>query len=192
MNPAPAIFTKLGRLLAGSIQSRLAWLLVFIHAAWFLLAIANMSPPSPGLANYIEHGGGSSASILAGRPFHYEYESLFSKLLLLSDLPSALASIPVALFLLPLFKLFQVGLYEGSYIGAGILLAMGSLQWLIAGKFANGWLRSRSWGASILQRINRHFVLLTTLILLFTAVSAPLLNARSRRLGFRHAAISYH
>ena len=192
MSPVAPIFSKLGRILAESIRSRLAWLLVSLHAAWFLLAIANMSPPSPELANYLEHGGGSSASILAGRPFHYEYESLFSKLLLLSDLPSELASIPVALLLLPLLKLFHVGLYDGSYIGAAILTAMGSLQWLIVGRLANGWLSSRPWGVSILHRIGRHFVLLMTLILLFTAVSAPILNARSRRLGFRHAAISFH
>jgi hypothetical protein len=91
-----------------------------------------------------------------------------------------------------LLKLFHVGLYDGSYIGAAILIAMGSLQWLIVGRLANGWLSSRPWGVSILHRISRHFVLLMTLILLFTAVSAPILNARSRRLGFRHAAISFH
>jgi hypothetical protein len=64
----------------------MAWLLVFLHAAWLLLAIANMSPPSPGPANYIEHGGWSSATILAGRPFHYHYESLSLQILALLDL----------------------------------------------------------------------------------------------------------
>jgi len=149
-----------------------------------------MSPPSREVANFIEQFSGSTVSILAGRPFHFAHESLFLQLLTVFDLPSMFASIPIALLLFPLLKLFHLGLYEGSYIGAGIQIAMGSLQWLLVGRLAEVWLGSRRWGPSALQRINRHFVTLTILILLLNAVSVPLLNARSRRLAFRHAAIS--
>jgi hypothetical protein len=190
MSPVPGVFASLRRFLSEAVRSRLAWLVVSLHAAWFLLAIANMSPPSREVANFIEQFSGSTVSILAGRPFHFAHESLFLQLLTLFDLPSMFASIPIALLLFPLLKLLHVGLYEGSYVGAGIQIAMGSLQWLLVGRLAEVWLGSRRWGVSALQQINQHFVTLMILILLLTAVSVPLLNARSRRLAFRHAAIS--
>ena len=186
MLPVSAIFTKYRRFLAEASRSRLAWLLVFLHAAWFLLAIANMSPPSRDFAHLLEHSEGSSVTIFAGRPFHFHYESLSLQLLTLFDLPSSLASIPLAILLFPFLKLLHVGMYEGSYIAAAILFVMSSLQCLIIGKLADDWLSSRPKGVSTLRRISRHFVLLAVLIFLITAISAPLLNARSRRLAFRH------
>jgi hypothetical protein len=105
-----------------------------------------MSPPSREVANFIEQFSGSTVSILAGRPFHFAHESLFLQLLTLFDLPSMFASIPIALLLFPLLKLLHVGLYEGSYVGAGIQIAMGSLQWLLVGRLAEVWLGSRRWG----------------------------------------------
>lgn len=192
MSPVPAIFGRLGQILAESSRSRLARLIVFLHAAWFLLAIANMSPPSHDFAHFLEHAEASTVAILAGRPFRFHHESLSLQILTLIDLPSSLASTPVAILFLPFFKLFHLGLFEGSYIDAGVLLVVSSLQWLTIGYRAHKWLNSRPWGVVTLQRLNRHFILITVLILLFTAVSVPLLNARSRRLVFRHAAISYH
>src|SRR6266436_3853751 len=147
MNPVPAILRKLGQLLAEASRSRLAWLVCSLHAACYLLAIANMSPPSREVANFIEQFSGSTVSILAGRPFHFAHESLFLQLLTVFDLPSMFASIPIALLLFPLLKLFHLGLYEGSYIGAGIQIAMGSLQWLLVGRLAEVWLGSRAGAA---------------------------------------------
>jgi hypothetical protein len=192
MSSVPARFTKLRRLLAESARSRFAWLIVLLHAAWFLLTIANMHPPSREFGNWLEHAQGSTVAIFAGRPFHYSYESLALQLLTLFDLPSELASVPIGFCLTPLFRLFRFGIFEGSYVGAAVILVMSSLQWLIMGKFAHGWLSSRAWGVSALNQITRHFLKLAILILLITAVSAPLLNARSRRLESRHAAISHH
>src|SRR5262252_1294410 len=110
------------RYLHASARSRVAWLLACPHSAWFLLSIANMSPPSPGFAAFLQNGGGSSATIFAGRPFHFTYESVALKLLLLFDLPSELVvaavgllSIPISL---PLEKMFHTTLYAGSYFGA--------------------------------------------------------------------------
>lgn len=192
MSSVPARFTKLRCLLAESARSRLAWLIVLLHAAWFLLAIANMRPPSRESANVIEHFTGSTESILAGRPFHYSHESFSLQMLMLLDLPSWLASVPLGLLVSPVLTVLHVGTYAGSYVGAVIVFLMSSLQWLIMGKFAHGWLRSRALGVSTLRWIDRHFLMLTVLILLITTISAPLLNARSRRLESRHAAISHH
>jgi hypothetical protein len=193
MSPVPANLTKLNSFLSGAIRSRLAWLLVFLHASWFLLTIANMSPPSHDVADFIEHSEWTSTSaILAGRPFHYHYESLSLQILFFVDLPSSLASIPVGFLALPFLKLFHLGLYEGSYVGAGILFALSAWQWLTIGYFADKWLGSEPWGPSLLLRIHRSFIVLTVLILLFNAISAPMVNARSRRLGLRHGGISFH
>ncbi len=104
-----------------------------MHVAWFLLAIANMSPPSPGFANYLDHGGWSSATLLAGRPFHFVYESLPLKLLFLADLPSMLVEILPALVLSPVLRILHVGFYSSSYIDAALWLTLGSCQWLVVG-----------------------------------------------------------
>jgi len=188
MSPVPAICARIARFLSETIRSRLAWLIVFLHAAWFLLAIANMSPPS----RDFEHFEGSTVAILAGRPFHFHYESLCLKILTLLDLPSSLASIPFAILFLPFFKLFHLDLYEGSYVGACILLAMSSLQWLTIGRLADKWIGSKIWGPSLLRGIHRSFTVFTILIFLLTSISVPIVNARSRRLAYRHRAIFFH
>jgi hypothetical protein len=61
------------------VRSRLAWVLVYLHASWFLIAIANMSPPAPWLGEFLDRGGWSSATLFAGRPFHFHYESRVMK-----------------------------------------------------------------------------------------------------------------
>jgi hypothetical protein len=73
--------------------NRLAWLFACLHAAWFFLAIANMSPPSPALADFFDKGGASTAALLAGRPFHFHYESALLQLLVLADFPSMLVEV---------------------------------------------------------------------------------------------------
>jgi len=192
MRLVSAISTKLARFLSGASRSRLAWLAVFLHAAWFLLAIANMHPPSRDFAQFLEHSEGSTVTIFAGRPFHYAYESVSLQILFLLDLPSWFASVPFGFLSLPFFELFHVGRFVGSYIGAGIVLIASSLQWLIIGYRVDKWLGSKLWGPALLQRLHHSFAVLTILIFLLTAVSVPLINARSRRLASRHGAISFH
>jgi hypothetical protein len=87
-----------------------------------------MSPPSPGFASSLEHGGWSSAALFAGRPFHLVYESISLQLLILGDLPSMIASIPAALLLFPFNTALHVGLYKGSYEDAAILLLLSSFN----------------------------------------------------------------
>src|SRR5262245_41572750 len=85
------------KLIHDAAKSRIAWLLVCLHGMAFFLAVANMSPPSSGLGAFLDGGGWSSATLLAGRPFHFAYESLLLKWLVLLDLPGTLAVIPVSL-----------------------------------------------------------------------------------------------
>jgi hypothetical protein len=125
--------------------SRLAWLFACLHAAWFFLAIANMSPPSPAFADFLDRGGSSTSALLAGRPFHYHYESVLLQILVWADLPSMFVGILLALSSLPLLVNIQVGHYAGSYFGAGLLLLIATFQWFVVGKSVKTWLSSKSW-----------------------------------------------
>jgi hypothetical protein len=184
--------SRLAIYLRGLTRSRLGWLLVCLHAAWFLLAIANMSPPAPGLGAFLDQGGGSSATLLAGRPFHFEYESLFLKLLILSDLPSMLAMVPLSFALMLLPDAFHLGLYQGSYLGATVLLFGASCQWLLVGNELNEWLVRKGWCSWPREQIHRWFRFLVAAIVITTLIMTPIVNERSRRLGFRQPGISFH
>jgi len=185
--------STVGKFIHDSVRSRTAWLLVCLHAAWFLLAIANMSPPAPGLAKFFDRGGGSSATVFAGRPFHFTYESMFLKALLLVDMPSMLASVPFDFLLLaPVEKALHVKTFAGSYVDAIVLLIIASCQWLVIGSFIDTRLKSFSWGRRGLQRFDRYFIVVIALVLLFTVITVPIVNKRSQRLGFRHGGISFY
>src|SRR5678816_365309 len=73
--PWKTAITTLANIVQDCGRSRTAWLLASLHAAWCFLAIANMPAPAPGLGEFLDRGGGSSATLLAGRPFHFSYES---------------------------------------------------------------------------------------------------------------------
>jgi len=150
-----------------------------------------MSPPSPAFADFLDKGGSSTAVLLAGRPFHYHYESALLQILIWADLPSMFVGILLALLSLPLLVNIHVGHYAGSYFGAGLLLLITTFQWLAVGKSVQTWLLSKSWGASLLRALTRYFAVAVTFILLCSVVSVPLVNKRSQRLGFRHPAISF-
>jgi len=183
------------RYVQASARSRLAWLLACLHAAWFLLSIANMSAPSTGFAAFLDSGGGSSATIFAGRPFHFAYESIALKLLLLLDLPSELAvavvgllSIPIAL---PFEKMFHPTLYARSYFGASLVFLVATCQWLAVGNSLETWLASKKHGTRVVATFRSYFIAAVVLILSCTIVFVPIVNKRSRALGFRHPAISF-
>jgi hypothetical protein len=170
-----------------SMRSRLAWILVCLHAAWFFLAIANMAPPSRAFAHWLESGG-SDVAVLAGRPFHFIYQSLAMQLLFLADMPSMIAAVPVALLISPLMRLAALDLYSGSYVGAALMLIFASCQWLAIGNFIESRLSSSNCGKSFLAWLHRYFALLAAFVLLFTAVATPLVNAHSREVAYhRHA-----
>ena len=170
---------------------RLAWIFAFLHAAWFFVAIANMSPPSPQLAQYLDQGGWSSASVLAGRPFHFHYESNLLKCLFLADLPSMLAAIPLDFAVGALLRVVRVGSFVGSYFGAGLMLLAGTLEWLALGKLSAGWMEQKQRGRWVLQKLDRYWRPAIIFIVLFAIIATPIVNRRSRQLGFRHAGISF-
>src|SRR5215813_7037609 len=103
-------------------SSRVAWLLACLHGMAFFLAIANMSAPSPGLGRFLDHGGGSSATLLAGRPFHFVYESLLLRWIVVLDLPATLFMILVNFVLLVVAIILSEGFYEFSYVTAATTL----------------------------------------------------------------------
>lgn len=173
-------------------RSRLGWLLACFHAAWFVLAIANMSPPSPGLGQFLDGGGGSSATLLAGRPFHFHYESVFLKVLILVDVPSTLATVPIGFVLSPCLMVLHMGSYFYSYVGALLMLLGATCQWLLVGGSFERWLTLSSCGNRVRQQIHRYSAIIMVGIAIATLVLAPAINQRSRRLGLRHGGISFH
>lgn len=172
--------------------SRIAWILSVLHAAWFLLAIANMSPPSPELGRFFDEGGWSSATILAGRPFHFTYESPLLKTLIVADLPASLVSIPVSIPVTYVLRILKVGSFVGSYVDATIALLTGCLQWLILGKLAQDRLEPIKNTRWFFEKLDRYFLTALLFIAAFTAFTVPIVNSRSRQEGFRHPAISFH
>lgn len=175
-----------------SVRSRFAWLLVCLHAAWFLLAIANMSPPAPSFAKFLDSGGWSSATVFAGRPFHFTYESVFLKALLVVDTPSMLVGIPLGFLSAPIERVLHVGFFVGSYVDAVALLLVGTCQWLVVGNLIDIRLKSHPFWARALPGLNRFFVIVMMLVLLFAVIAIPIVHNRSQRLGLRHPAISFH
>jgi len=114
------------------LRSRVAWLLASIHAAWFFLAVANMSPLSRVWAGFLNSM--SSTTIFAGRQFHFAYESIWLKSIVVADLPAGLAGIPASLVLYPITRMAHLDTYTGQYVGAGLLFVLATIQWLILGR----------------------------------------------------------
>jgi hypothetical protein len=185
------IAAKFLRLFQEGLRSRIAWILVAFHASCFLFAIAAMSPPSREFAAFLETFSGSSTTIFAGRPFHFHYESALLQVIFLLDLPSAIACVPVLILLSPVFGIFHVGIFVGSYFGASLALFASSVQWLMIGSVAEKRFMRREWGRGLVGIANRYIVALLALIMLASAVGLPLVAARSRRAGMRHGGISF-
>ena len=152
----------------------------------------HMSPPAPWLGEFLDRGGWSSATLFAGRPFHFHYESMVMKLLVLVDFPSMLAALPIGSLISPLMSAVHAGSFIGSYVGALIELVTASCQWLAVGFAVDRRLESRPWGTSVLRPVNKYFFAVVTFVLVLTVVAVPLINKRSQERGFQHGAISFH
>src|SRR4051794_4468619 len=70
-------------------RNHLGIVLAAIHVIWFLAATATLGRHRHAGTSFLP-GGSSSATLFAGRPFHFEYEALIMKLLVLADIPAAL------------------------------------------------------------------------------------------------------
>jgi hypothetical protein len=150
-----------------------------------------MSPPDAALGAFFDAGGGSSATLLAGRPFHFVYESLGLKLLFLADLPSYFLGIPLSVAAGMLALSLHIGFYYGSYATAACWLLAGSTQWLLIGYAFDLRCQRSPFPSKVANQFRVYVPLVLILVLVGTVIGAAALNARSHRLGFRHAAISF-
>jgi len=116
------------------LRSAVAWTFMTLHAVWFFAAVNAMGPPSRAAAQFFETLAGADWLIFAGRPFHFYYEPSIVKSLVIGDLPANIVCAFANLCLSPVLRVFHVGTYAGSYIGAGEVFLAGSLQWLAIGR----------------------------------------------------------
>lgn len=169
-------------------SSRIAWLAACLHAVWFVLAVAGMSPPSPELAAFFDQGGGSSATLFAGRPFHFHYESIGLKVLMILDIPAVFSLIPLGIVLSPLSWIHRPNAYEASYLEALLALFAATVQWLIVGRKCEQAMSHRFPEAH--RALSRSTPILIAALILGAVVLAPIVNERRRAEGFKHGGIS--
>jgi hypothetical protein len=118
----------------GCLRSPVGWVFLTFHAVWFFVAVMAMGPPSRSAAQFWDSFVGADWVIFAGRPFHFYYEPLIVKSLLVADLPANVVAAMADLCVSPLWRVFHLGTYEASYVAAGKWLLVGSLQWLAIGR----------------------------------------------------------
>jgi hypothetical protein len=126
-------FARVASVFRECVRSRLGWILASIHAMWLALGIRSMGPPSRGAASLLDSLDGADWTLLAGRPFHFTYQSWVLKSVFLADLPAMLVASLTDLLLWPVSIVTHIGRYEGSYIAAGLLFVVATGQWLIVG-----------------------------------------------------------
>jgi hypothetical protein len=169
-----------------ALRSRVAWLVVCLHALWFFLAIANMSPPSPSFGLALDQGTVSTAVLFAGRPLHFHYESFLLQSLLIADFPSGIAAIPIDMLLWPISAAFHLDNFHESYLAAFVILFTSSCQWLLIGNWVQHRFETKAWGTHFVQNLNRRFSIILILLLAIAVLSVPLVNQRSHRLRSPH------
>jgi hypothetical protein len=94
-----------------------------------------MGPASRTAAAFLNSLQGADWTFFAGRPFHFTYQSWTLKSLLLADMPSLFVQVFGGLLLWPVRCMVHVDIYEGSYVSAGFLFVIGTVQWLLVGRF---------------------------------------------------------
>jgi hypothetical protein len=129
----PRWFARVASVFRECVRSRLGWILAAIHAMWLALGIRSIGPPSRSAANFLDSSQGADWTLLAGRPFHFTYQSWILKSVFLADLPAMLVASLTDLLVWPVSFVTHVGIYEGSYIAAGLLFVVATGQWLIVG-----------------------------------------------------------
>ena len=118
-----------------TVRNRVGHLLVVAHLIVSICLFVGKPTVNREAANSSSNEGSLTAStLLAGRSFHYNYESVFFKTLLVLDAPGLFLGLLVATFSVWLIQLFfPFGAYDQSWLVALLLLIATSLQWLVVG-----------------------------------------------------------
>ncbi|MGH9754715.1 MAG: hypothetical protein ACREA2_18210 [Blastocatellia bacterium] len=130
---SPEAIKDFARRVAGS---RIGLLLAFVHFCLVVYGFAQKEPVELGGDGPFDITRAAGVSIIAGRAFHWHYESTLLKVISLIDLPGTL---PAFLMSLPLTLIFYVAgiqvqsIQVQSWIGAVILLFGTSIQWWLVG-----------------------------------------------------------
>jgi len=117
-------------------SSRVGNVLLILHLSLVIFDFAQ-KPPVPRAQSNIVHEADkplSSSLLLAGRSFHWHYESALLKFLILVDLPGIFVSLLISVILIPLFYVLSpLGAYDESWFAAGVFLLGASIQWQFLG-----------------------------------------------------------
>jgi len=184
-------------LLRRSVQGQLWLLFVVFHAVWLLAGIANMSPPNQEFASNLEQlyeqGGWCSASLLAGRPFHYTYEAVLLKVVVFIDMPSMIVAIvPSMVVDVIARKVFGLSLYVSSYVDAVVLLLVASMQWCVMAYIVESRLCSGPKGQKVLSYLTQHKWPIITVLIVGGLALVLVLHYNSVALGgIRHGGMSF-
>lgn len=116
------------------LTNRVAQLFFIIHLVLVVYACADKTPLRRAESNGVSTGA-SSMVLIAGRGFHYHYETPLVKALWILDLPGeAVASFLICLPLLPILKLLPpLGAFDESWLAAVVFLVGSSFQWMLIG-----------------------------------------------------------
>jgi uncharacterized protein YceK len=117
--------------------SRLGLLLAITHLIIVIYEFAQNNPLSD-MPCEGEKFSGAGWSLIAGRSFHWENESLLLQLVTLLDLPA----IFIADTVLILFSSLNLCRYTKSWVEAILILVFASLQWLLIGYGLQEFVRS--------------------------------------------------
>ena len=107
--------------------SRVGHLLLIVHLCLVVYAFAQ----KPSYSDIPCTGSAFDSSLLAGRYYHFHYESTLMKTLTFLDIPSIALGSSAASLLSP----FKFCVYTASWIEGLLILTFASLQWLLIGFF---------------------------------------------------------
>lgn len=110
-----------------------------LHAIALTMAILAKEPlpswePCPSIGFCIEPGSAAGEILVANRVFHFHYEDLITKLLMVADMPALCAG---GILLLPFTILFPQSSVAISYLEAASWVVLGSLQWVLITNWAH-------------------------------------------------------
>jgi hypothetical protein len=117
------------------VSSRVGHVLLILHLSLVVFEFTQKNPVSRAESNrvYEAREMTESATLLAGRVFHYHYESPLLKFLIFVDMPGIALSFFLGLVLVPINYIAPLGEYDASWAVAGILLIGTSTQWQLIG-----------------------------------------------------------